>query len=179
MDEYLDIVDKNGNLTGAKELRSICHEKGLWHQTVHIFLVHTKNSSIYFLVHLRSKEKASQPNKWAIPFGGHVEAGDSIQATFVKELWEETGLLFDENQFISAGMHTHEEEKNKECVHMLFLKFDEDESKLKFNDGEVQAARWMKSEDIKNEIEKNPAKWANSMRSYNEIIEAITPELKT
>ena len=37
VDEYLDIVDENGILTGKKELRSICHEKGLWHRTVHIY----------------------------------------------------------------------------------------------------------------------------------------------
>ena len=38
LDEYLDIVDENNNLTGKKALRSEIHSYGIWHRTVHIYL---------------------------------------------------------------------------------------------------------------------------------------------
>ncbi len=59
MKEYSDIVDENGNLTGEKELRSVVHEKGLWHRTVYIYFYHIANGEIQSLPHLRSKIKSS------------------------------------------------------------------------------------------------------------------------
>lgn len=34
-EEYLDVLDEKGNLTGEKKLRSEIHAKGLWHKVVH------------------------------------------------------------------------------------------------------------------------------------------------
>ena len=37
MDEYIDIADKDGKLTGKSELKSIIHQKGHYHHTAHIW----------------------------------------------------------------------------------------------------------------------------------------------
>ena len=73
-DELFDIVDENGNLTGEKELRSVVHEKGLWHWVVPVCIYRMRNNQPEFLVQLRSKNKDQYPNKWQTRFGGHIEA---------------------------------------------------------------------------------------------------------
>jgi isopentenyldiphosphate isomerase len=178
-EEYLDIVDENGNLTGEKELRSICHEKGLWHQTVHIYVVRKNKSSTEFLVHLRSKNKSAKPNMWAISFGGHVEAGDSIEKTTEKELFEEIGIKVSPKNLIFAGTSvSYSEEKNKEYIYSFFYEFNGEYEDLKFNDGEVQAVRWRSLYEVLREIETMPSTWANSMNSYKKVVNMIPEKFR-
>ena len=88
MQEYFDIVDENNALTGEKKLRSDAHTTGLWHRTVHIYLFRIINGKFEFLVHLRSKTKDLNPNKWDPRFGGHLKTGENVQDTVKSELLE-------------------------------------------------------------------------------------------
>ena len=73
-EEYLDIVDENGNLTGERELRSVCHAKGLWHRTVRIYLFRKRNDEIELLIHSFLIKKRTNPSMWTASFGGHIKA---------------------------------------------------------------------------------------------------------
>ena len=81
--EYLDIYDENKNYLG-KELRSIVHEKGLWHNTVHCWLYDSKGN-IYFQI--RAEEKTFYTTA-----SGHVDAGETIKEAFGREIREEIGI---------------------------------------------------------------------------------------
>lgn len=52
--ENLDVLDEQGNKTGEIKSRDEIHEKGLWHRTVHIWVV---NDNKDVLMQLRSPEK--------------------------------------------------------------------------------------------------------------------------
>ena len=41
-EEYLDILDEQGNKTGKTKLRSEVHHDGDWHKSVHIWILNSK-----------------------------------------------------------------------------------------------------------------------------------------
>ena len=89
MEEYLDVLDENGNLTGEKRTRSEVHSKGLWHKAVHIWVV---NDNGELILQKRSHEKITNPDMWTTSTSGHLSAGDSSLVGAIGELNEEIGL---------------------------------------------------------------------------------------
>jgi len=155
MEEYLDIVDENGNPTGEKELRSVVHEKGLWHRTVHIYFYRVKNNAIEILVHLRSAFKDLDPNKWDTRFGGHVDAGKNIEEATAREIKEEVGIELKSECLIKGEIKKYDGGNNREFCHVFYYNFLENNNILKFNDGEVQEIKWMTENEIANSMQKN------------------------
>ena len=84
--EYLDIFDEQGNFL-RKEKRSIVHEKGYWHNTVHCWL-YDKEGNVYFQIR---KDK----QKLYTTASGHVKAGETIKEAFGREIFEEIGYPVD------------------------------------------------------------------------------------
>jgi len=173
MEEYLDIVDENGDLTGARELRRVAHENGLWHRTVHVYFYRVVSGEIELLVHLRSKLKSSSPNRWDPRFGGHVEAGQTVEETVVKEALEEVGIEISLADLIVGAQRNHDGGNNKEVVNPFYYEFKGDIESLSFDDGEVQEVRWMSIPEIKKDIERNPDGWNSSGRGFDAIISDI------
>ncbi|WP_067147764.1 NUDIX hydrolase [Pseudotamlana agarivorans] len=90
MDELIDVADKNGKLLGVSELKSIIHQKGLYHHTVHIWLYTNKGE---VLLSQRSAKKAICPLMWDVSVAGHVDAGETLKQAAIREIQEEIGLL--------------------------------------------------------------------------------------
>jgi len=101
MDEYIDIADLDGNLTGASELKSVIHQKGLYHHTAHLWL-YTKNGDI--LLSQRSASKAICPLMWDVSVAGHIDSGESIIKAAIRECREEIGLSLTENELHKIGV---------------------------------------------------------------------------
>lgn len=169
MEEYLDIVDENNNITGEKKLRSLIHKDGSWHRTVHIYYFMKKNNEYCFLVHLRSKEKDLCPNMWDTRFGGHLKSGQDVKQTLISELEEEIGLRADINNFISGPVTKREDFPNNEFTHVYYYQGLEDINNLKFVDNEVQEASWLSAQDIIKEIKNNSNDWAPSLEGFESI----------
>ena len=83
MKDYLDIYDDELMPIG-KELRSIVHEKGLWHRTVHCWL-YDDEGNVYFQIRKDS-------DKFYTTASGHVDAGETLKEAFCREVKEEIGL---------------------------------------------------------------------------------------
>lgn len=176
MEEYLDIVDENGNLTGEKELRSIVHEKGLWHQTVHIYFYRVILNEIELLVHLRSKFKSSHPNFWDTRFGGHVEAGQTVGEAVIREIAEEVGIKLDPSKLTKGMKLSHDGGNNKEVVEIYYYNFLGSKEDLSFDDGEVQEVKWMSVSEITKAIE-NENNWTSSVNGLNTIVSDLQQKL--
>ena len=89
MDELIDILDDQGNLTGRNCLKSIAHIEGLNHATVHIWF-YTPEGNI--LLQQRAATKKIYPLLWDVSVAGHVNAGESLLAAAIREVKEEIGL---------------------------------------------------------------------------------------
>lgn len=169
MEELLDILDKNGNLTGQSRPRSIVHTMGLWHRTVHIYFYRKVSTGVELLLHHRSKTKDLNPNKWDTRFGGHLKSGDSLEQTIETELREEIGIEVNPNKLTAGSIYTSDNFPNNEFINVYFYEFDGDINSLTFNDGEVQAAKWMDTEDVLNSIIANPEQWSSKPKGFLEV----------
>lgn len=89
-EEWFDLVDTDGKVTGRAR-RSECHgNPDLLHQAVHVFVVHPETGDLF--LQQRSLQKDIQPGKWDTSVGGHVDAGEDPDEAAVRELGEELGL---------------------------------------------------------------------------------------
>lgn len=101
MDEYIDIADKQGNPTGKSELKSVIHQKGLYHHTAHIWF-YTKNGEV--LLSQRSAKKTICPLMWDVSVAGHIDAGETAKQAAIRETCEEIGLTILETDLIPIGV---------------------------------------------------------------------------
>ena len=88
MDELVDILTDTGELTGQKCLKSEAHQKGLYHQSVHVWF-YTVEGKV--LLQKRASVKKVFPNKWDVSVAGHIGAGEGIIETAMRETEEEIG----------------------------------------------------------------------------------------
>jgi len=87
--ELLDIWDASGKPTGQVLEKSIAHQKGLFHPTVHVWF-YTSTPSV--LLQKRGANKETFPNLWDVSVAGHVSSGESILDGALREIKEEIGL---------------------------------------------------------------------------------------
>lgn len=175
--EYLDIVDENNVLTGEKRLRSEVHSQGLWHRTVHIYLFKLVDNEVSFLVHLRAKNKDLHPNCWDTRFGGHIKSGGSIEDGIKSELMEEVGLDLKKDSLVQGEVYKRDHYPNREFTHSFYYKFDGDITTLKFNDGEVQEIKWLKSGDIVKSMTDEPQIWSGGKDGFIQILGVLNDKL--
>lgn len=89
MEEYFDVLDENGSLTGSIKARTLVHRDGDWHRAVHIWIF---NKQCEVLLQRRSPNKDSDPGMLDISCAGHLSAGDDSITGALRELKEELGL---------------------------------------------------------------------------------------
>lgn len=122
--EYLDIVDENNQLTGKTEERNIIHEKGIWHREVAVWIMNEKGE---ILLQKRAANKRQEPNKWGI-CAGHIEAGESVEDSMIREMEEELGIKVNMNQLEFLKIYKKQNDipnnniKNYNFQYMYFLK---------------------------------------------------------
>jgi isopentenyldiphosphate isomerase len=100
-EEYFDIRDEAGNVTGEKRLRSEVHALGLLHKAVHVWLwaPSTGSAGGELLLQRRATVKDSWPGRLDISSAGHLSAGQESLDTAQRELTEELGLTFPAERF--------------------------------------------------------------------------------
>jgi isopentenyl-diphosphate delta-isomerase type 1 len=87
-DELFDIVNEHDKITG-QEMRSLVHQRGLWHRGAHVLLF-TQDGKL--LVQQRSKNKSQSPLAYDCSVSEHVTAGESYHDAALRGLSEELGV---------------------------------------------------------------------------------------
>ena len=88
-EEMLPLVDESGKVIGSAP-RSECHKgPGKLHPVVHLQVLDGRGG-IY--LQKRAADKDIQPGKWDSAVGGHVSAGEDLDAALARELREELGV---------------------------------------------------------------------------------------
>jgi isopentenyl-diphosphate Delta-isomerase len=87
--ELFDIYNQDGAPAGYTASRDDAHRLGLWHRTVHVWIL---NGNGELLLQKRALTKDVYPGYWDISCAGHIDAGESPETAALRELSEELGV---------------------------------------------------------------------------------------
>ncbi|MCK4664936.1 MAG: NUDIX domain-containing protein [Bacteroidales bacterium] len=133
-EEWLPIVDENGNVKG-KAPRSLCHKnKKLLHPVIHLHVINSKNQ---IFLQKRPMFKKVQPGKWDTAVGGHISIDETLEEALKRETLEEIGISNFEAKFLTK--YKWESEIENELVFMFITKKEKIEN---FNLNEIDDGKF-------------------------------------
>ena len=143
--EYLDVFTKYGEPTGESIDRKIVHEKGMFHRSIHVWIVNSKGE---LLVQRRDSSKKTYPNMLDTSFAGHVSSNEGLIEAVIREGKEELGLeidleclnyLFAIKSEIKVRENYYENEINDVYLYEKDVKVED----CKFTDNEVSEIKYI------------------------------------
>lgn len=154
MEEVFDVLDAKGQYTGETATRSTCHEKGLYHKAVALFIINSKDQ---VLLQKRSADKKLWPGMWDISAGGHVLTGEFGFEAVTRECEEELGLKLRPEEITFIGATISNTSKHG-IIHNHFNEYyivrkDLDPATLTLQTEEVSAAKWIDRDEIIRKIQ--------------------------
>ncbi len=150
--EIFDVVDEADTVTGQATRREV-HEKGLLHRAVHVFVVNRHGE---LLLQKRSRFKDAHPEVWDSSVSGHLDSGEDYTTAAIRELEEEMGI---------SGVPVEEIGRIAPCpatgwehVRLFLTRWD---GSPRFPCAEVEAALWMRPEELAQWIAARPEDFAS------------------
>lgn len=155
--ELFDIRNLDGTITGEVKERSLVHQDGDLHGTVHIFITRKNGESYEILLQKRSMNKDSFPGCYDISSAGHVSAGQDYLEAALRELEEELGITASESELHFIGYHEGMAEenfygkpfRNHEISAVYVYDQEIDMEKLVLQEEEVESVSWFSLEECK------------------------------
>ena len=137
--EYLSAFDKDGNFVGEIE-KGEAHfgNPGVYHKAVWIWIFNPTTKEM--LVQRRSKNMSS-PRKWDFPSAGHVDFGEDLLATCVRETKEELGLDIAAERF--EFLFTYTKHEGWEFGETFLLEDSTPTSEMTLDPHEVEEVKWL------------------------------------
>lgn len=171
--EEIYVLNENGTFSGLKN-RQYVHNNGILHSVVQCWVM---NSDGYVLVQKRAQKKDKSAGKWDVSFGGHcvdIDDSDILINNVIREGKEELGLDIRPQDLIKLGeaRYISQENKNREIIGVFLFKVNNNQ-KFVFTDGEVSEVRWIKPENLCDNIMKNSKEYANRLVAITILLEYI------
>ena len=110
MEEFFDVYNPDGSWRGFFPRRECHGNPDLLHKSVHVVVLDSSGEKI--LLQKRSHRKDIQPGKWDTAVGGHVAAGESVEAAACRELAEELGITGTPEFFFTSEIRNSIESEN-------------------------------------------------------------------
>ena len=148
MREYWDVLNEQGEKTGKRLRRTAYNQlaSGEYHLVVHIWIVNSRGE---FLIQRRSEDRLPMPGEWAAT-GGSVFSGEDSQAAAIRELHEELGI-----RVLPSEIHYLRQFKRKNSIiDFWWARVDADLSSLNLDPEEVEEARWVSADQLREMIRK-------------------------
>lgn len=158
IDEMLDIVDESGNNTGVTTF-SEAHSKGHLHKVVCCYFFKDQSEK-EVLIAQRGLSMATNPGKWGVSAGGHVQSGQSLEDAMRMEIQEElfSGDPLPELNLIYLGSFLSSDfPMNNEIVHMYKTYYN---GPFHIDPAEVEAVQWLTIEALEETLVSTPDMFA-------------------
>ena len=102
--ELFDVCDALGRPLGVRKRRADVHRDGDWHRALHCWVVGRRaDGTPYVLFQRRAESKDTHPGKLDATVGGHLSAGESVEAA-LREAEEEIGLALTMEDLLPLGV---------------------------------------------------------------------------
>jgi isopentenyl-diphosphate delta-isomerase len=151
IEEKVILVDTNDEPLGLMD-KMAAHEQALLHRAFSVFILNDKNE---VMLQQRAFHKYHSPLLWTNTCCSHQRAGESNTQAGKRRLQEEMGFVTDLKELFhfiykapfDNGLTEHEFD------HVMIGYYNEEP---KINNEEVESWKWMKIEDIKNDMQVHP-----------------------
>lgn len=161
--EILDVVDEQGNPTGAVVERQRAHTLGIPHRTAHVWLLRRRQDRVQILLQMRSLNKDSYPGCYDISSAGHIPAGVDFIPSALRELREELGCTAKPEQLIFCGQRSFEVQctfhgkpfHDRQVSRIYALWMDREEEEFTLQQEEVSKVRWFDFEECVDLVTQN------------------------
>jgi len=174
--EYIDTITPDGRLTGESRPRDEIHKNGIWHRSVHIWILNNKEE---LLIQRRSLEKESHPGLWDVSCAGHIGSGDlSLQAA-VRELKEELGLTVrpgELKRIFSVESHfvlNNGTYKDNELVDVYLLRKNISIQTLRLQPGEVESVKMISVGALRNAVLTRDSSFVPHWNAYENLLDYL------
>lgn len=158
--EFFDVINQDGTSAGYFLSRDEVHKKGLWHRTVHVWIL---NSNKELLIQKRSLHKEVYPGLWDISCAGHLSSGEDTYCGAIRELKEELGLTAESEElkylFTVTQNYTSPDHLfiDNELTDVLLLDKDVGTDSMHIDGNEVIEVKFISIGELKNSVmEKSP-----------------------
>lgn len=156
--ELWDLYDKDRKPLGKTHVRGVPLKKGEYHLVVFVWVF---NSTGQVLMTKRAPEKQSYPNLWEHT-GGSVLSGETSRQAIVRELFEETGIRAEPEEFSLTESYC----RTGSFCDVYFLKKDVPVSQLTMQPGETCEAKWVTRAELEGMIARNEVAAPDVLRYY-------------
>jgi len=145
-DEWFDLVDSEGKVTGRAP-RRLCHSgPGMLHAVVHMQVL---NRADQIFLQKRPLSKQIQPGKWDTAVGGHFLSGETVAAALKREAAEELGLT--EFNAVPMARYVWQSDVESELVFMFLARY---EKPIAVNAKEISEGKFWKIKKIRENLGK-------------------------
>lgn len=153
-EEIFDVVNERDEVVDRKP-RSVVHRLGLLHRAVHVLVF---NSSGQIFLQKRSMKKDRQPGLWDSSASGHVDSGEDYDATAVREVREEIGLILSQPPArlfkINACPETDQE--------FVWVYRCESEGPFELDADEIETGDWFTPVEVSRWMAERPEEFASA-----------------
>ncbi|HOA83775.1 MAG TPA: NUDIX domain-containing protein [Thermodesulfovibrio thiophilus] len=147
MEEFLEIVDKDGRVISIAPRSAIHGNPSMLHKVVHVLVFNSKGE---LLLQKRASNKDVAPDKWDTSVGGHVMPGEDILTAAKREMLEELGVETDNLRFLYSYIHSNDYESE-----LVYTYWTIHEGPFNFNKNEIDEVVFWNVQDIYNYINLN------------------------
>ena len=119
--EIFPVVDEEGKVIGSITRREAHDGTKILHPVVHLHLFNSKGE---LYLQKRPDWKDIQPGKWDTAMGGHVDFGEEVHQSLMREAREELGIVDFNPVFISK--YIFEGLRERELVYVYKTVYDGD-----------------------------------------------------
>ncbi|MBI5640628.1 MAG: NUDIX domain-containing protein [Nitrospirae bacterium] len=133
-EEILEVVDKEGRVTGLAPRSELHSNPSLIHRVVHVLVFNSKGE---ILLQKRSMNKDVAPGRWDTSVGGHINPGEEILAAAAREMREELGVSGQSLRYLYQYLYANHRET--ELVSSFTCVYD---GAFSFNREEIEEVRF-------------------------------------
>jgi len=172
MDEYIDILTEEGKLSGEVKLKSEAHRLGLWHESVQVWVINSKQQ---VLLQKRAYSKDSYPGLWDISVAGHLSAGDTVIQAALREIHEEIGLSLVASQLcffkrIKKNKIPKKGFLDNEFNTLFGVKLEVDILRLTLQKEEVEEVKWLSISNFEEQLKQHSKLFVPHGNEYYQYI---------
>jgi len=162
--EFLEVVDKEGEVIGILPRSEIHGDPSLLHRVVHLLVFNDRGE---LLLQKRSMNKDVAPGKWDTSVGGHVNPGEDLLDAVRREMNEELGITICEPEFLYSYIHSNPYESELVYTYSCVYK-----GEVLFNKDEIDEVRFWGLKEIDENIGKGifSDNFEDEIRTYIGII---------